>query len=72
MIAYGYARGEYGDEPDFESAYEAIKKSQELHKGPNSIDSSAEIASLEGDYEKALTKSTESCRLRILLLTILG
>ena len=60
MIAYGYARGEYGDEPDFESAYEAIKKSQELHKGPNSIDSSAEIASLEGDYEKALTNQLKA------------
>ena len=54
MVAYGYARGEYGDAPDFDAAYAAIEKSQSLHYGPNSIDSSAEIAAMEGDYEKAL------------------
>ena len=54
MVAYGYARGEFGDAPDFDAAYAAIEKSQSLHYGPNSIDSSAEIAAMEGDYEKAL------------------
>ena len=44
MVAYGYARGEFGDAPDFDAAYAAIEKSQSLHYGPNSIDSSAEIA----------------------------
>lgn len=54
MIAYGYARGQYGDGPDFEAAYNSLNKSQELHNGPNSIDSMAEIAAIEGDYQKAL------------------
>ena len=31
MIAYGYAYGEYGEEPDYGAAYEAIDKSMELH-----------------------------------------
>ena len=54
MIAYGYANGVYGDSPDFKSAYESIEKSIELHKGPNALDSRAEIAAMQGNYEKAL------------------
>lgn len=54
MMAYGYARGDYGDKPDFNSAYQAISKSLTLHEGPNALDSQAEIAAMEGDYEKAL------------------
>tara|TARA_A100000164_G_C21849963_1_gene744483 strand:- start:202 stop:1362 length:1161 start_codon:yes stop_codon:yes gene_type:complete len=54
MIAYGYANGVYGDSPDFESAYNAINKSIELHKGPNAFDSKAEIAAMEGNFQEAL------------------
>ena len=60
MIAYGYARGEYGDPPNFDAAYDAIEKSQKLHYGPNSIDSSAEIAAMEGNYEKALNNQLKA------------
>ena len=53
MVAYGYAYGEYGDSPDFEAAYDAISKSIALHDGPNALDSKAEIAAMEGDFQKA-------------------
>lgn len=53
MVAYGYAYGQYGDSPDFEAAYDAISKSRALHNGPNALDSKAEIAAMEGDYQKA-------------------
>jgi tetratricopeptide (TPR) repeat protein len=60
MIAYGYAYGEYGDSPDYEAAYEAIKKSRELHDGPNALDSSSEIAAMEGNYQKALSNQLKA------------
>ena len=60
MIAYGYAYGEYGDAPDYEAAYEAIKKSRELHDGPNALDSSSEIAAMEGNYQKALSNQLKA------------
>ena len=60
MIAYGYARGEFGDAPDFDAAFAAIEKSQSLHYGPNSIDSSSEIAAMQGDYEKALNNQLKA------------
>ena len=53
MVAYGYAYGEYGDSPDFEAAHDAISKSRALHDGPNALDSRAEIAAMEGDFQKA-------------------
>tara|TARA_B100001029_G_scaffold56457_1_gene45569 strand:- start:1240 stop:2394 length:1155 start_codon:yes stop_codon:yes gene_type:complete len=53
MVAYGYAYGEYGDSPDFEAAYDAISKSRALHDGPNALDSKAEIAAMEGNFQKA-------------------
>ena len=61
MIAYGYAYGEYGEEPDYGAAYEAIDKSIALHQGPNALDSKSEIAAMEGDYQIALDKSIKSC-----------
>ena len=60
MIAYGYAYGEYGDEPDFEAAYESIDKSMELHQGPNAMDSKAEIAAMEGKYQIALNNQLKA------------
>ena len=60
MIAYGYAYGEYGDAPDYEAAHEAIKKSRELHDGPNALDSSSEIAAMEGNYQKALSNQLKA------------
>ncbi len=60
MIAYGYAYGEYGDAPDYEAAYEAIKKSRKLHKGPNALDSRSEIAAMEGNYQKALNNQLKA------------
>ena len=60
MIAYGYAYGEYDDEPDFEAAYESIDKSMELHQGPNAMDSKAEIAAMEGKYQIALNNQLKA------------
>ena len=60
MIAYGYAYGEYGDEPDFEAAYESIDKSMELHQGPNAMDSKAEIAAMEGKYQIAVNNQLKA------------
>ena len=60
MIAYGYAYGEYGEEPDYEAAYEAIDKSIALHGGPNALDSKSEIAAMEGDYQKAFTNQLKA------------
>jgi hypothetical protein len=60
MIAYGYAYGEYGDAPDYKAAYEAIKKSRKIHKGPNALDSRSEIAAMEGNYQKALNNQLKA------------
>ncbi len=54
MMAYAYARGDYGDKPDFNAAYQSISKSLTMHQGPNALDSQAEIAAMEGDYDKAV------------------
>ena len=60
MMAYAYARGEYDGKADFESAYQSIEKSLTLHKGPNALDSKAEIAAIEGDYEKAVNSQLKA------------
>ena len=60
MMAYAYARGDYGEEPDFDSAYQSIAKSLILHKGPNALDSEAEIAAMQGDYEKAVNSQLKA------------
>ena len=49
MMAYGYAR-----DRDFESAYKSLDNSLRLHDGPNVSDSRAEIAAMQGDYQKAV------------------
>ena len=54
MMAYAYARGDYGDKPDYDSAHQSIAKSLTLHNGPNALDSNAEIYAMEGNYEKAV------------------
>ena len=66
MIAYGYAY-EYGEEPDYEAAYEAIDKSIALHGGPNALDKS-EIAAMEGDYQKAFTNQLKAVTVILHLL----
>jgi len=53
MMAYAHARGEYSGKPDFNAAYQSISKSLTMHDGPNALDSQAEIAAMEGDYQKA-------------------
>jgi tetratricopeptide (TPR) repeat protein len=53
MMSYAYLRGDYG-EPDQEKAMNYVKKSQQMHDGPNSYDSMAEHYASLGDYEKAL------------------
>ena len=54
MMAYAYARGDYGGKPDYDSAHQSIAKSLTLHNGPNALDSNAEIYAMEGNYEKAV------------------
>ena len=54
MMAYQISRGGNGVEPDLDKAYEMIDKSMALHDGPNILDSKAEIAAENGDYETAL------------------
>ena len=54
MISYGYAYGEYG-EVDFDMAQTVSDKSLALHNGPNILDSKAEQAYMQKDYDKALT-----------------
>ena len=53
MMAYAHARGDYSGKPDFNAAYLSISKSLSMHDGPNALDSQAEIAAMEGDYQKA-------------------
>lgn len=53
MMSYAYLRGDYG-EPDQEKAMNYVKKSQQMHDGPNSYDSMAEHYASLGDFEKAL------------------
>ena len=47
-IAYAFAR-----EGDYDSAYKSLDYSLRLHNGLNALDSKAEIAEMEGDYQKA-------------------
>ena len=47
-IAYAFAR-----DGDYESAYKSLDYSLRLHNGLNALDSRAEIAEMEGDYQKA-------------------
>ena len=54
MMAYAHARGDYSGKPDFDAAYQSISKSLTMHKGPNALDSQAEIAAMEGDFKKAV------------------
>ena len=53
MMSYGYLRGDYG-EPNQEMAMDYIKRSQQIHDGPNSYDSEAEHYASLGDYQSAL------------------
>ena len=48
-IAYSQARA-----GNYEAAYSSLFKSLTIHKGPNALDSQAEIAAMEGDYQKAV------------------
>jgi len=54
-IAYAFAR-----EGDFDSAYKALDYSLRLHEGPNALDSRAEIAVMEGDYQKAFNNQLKA------------
>ena len=60
MMAYQYARGNYDGESDLDMAYEMIDKSMALHDGPNILDSKAEIAAENGDYETALNSQLKA------------
>ena len=60
FMAYQYARGNYDGEPDLDMAYEMIDKSMALHDGPNILDSKAEIAAENGDYETALSSQLKA------------
>lgn len=60
FMAYQYARGNYDGEPDLDMAYEMINKSMALHDGPNILDSKAEIAAENGDYETALSSQLKA------------
>ena len=60
FMAYQYARGNYDGEPDLDMAYEMIDKSMSLHDGPNILDSKAEIAAENGDYETALSSQLKA------------
>ena len=53
MLSYGYLRGELG-EPNNKMAMDYVKRTQQMHDGPNSYDSMAEHYASLGDYEKAL------------------
>jgi ketosteroid isomerase-like protein len=54
-IAYAFAR-----DGDFDSAYKALDYSLRLHEGPNALDSRAEIAVMEGDYQKAFNNQLKA------------
>lgn len=53
MMSYAYMRGEYG-EPNQDLAMDYVKRTQEMHYGPNSYDSMAEHYASLGEYQKAL------------------
>ena len=53
MMSYGYLRGDYG-EPNQDVAMDYVKRSQQMHDGPNAHDSMAEHYAAIGDYQKAL------------------
>jgi len=53
MMSYGYLRGEYGS-VDKEKAMEYVKKSQDMHDGPNAYDSMAEHYASLGEFDKAV------------------
>jgi tetratricopeptide (TPR) repeat protein len=53
MMSYAYLRGDFG-EPNQEMAMDYVKRSQQMHDGPNSYDSMAEHYASIGEYQKAL------------------
>lgn len=53
MMSYAYLRGDYG-EPNQAMAMDYVKRSQQMHDGPNSYDSMAEHYASLGEYQKAL------------------
>ena len=54
-IAYAFAR-----EGDYDSAYKSLDYSLRLHNGLNVLDSKAEIAEMEGDYQKAFNNQLKA------------
>ncbi len=54
-IAYAFAR-----EGDYDSAYKSLDYSLRLHDGLNALDSRAEIAEMEGDYQKAFNNQLKA------------
>jgi len=54
-IAYAFAR-----DGDYESAYKSLDYSLRLHNGLNALDSRAEIAEMEGDYQKAFNNQLKA------------
>ena len=52
-MSYAYLRGDFG-EPNQEKAMDYVKRSQQMHDGPNSHDSMAEHYASMGEYQKAL------------------
>ncbi len=53
MMSYAYLRGDFG-KPNQEMAMDYVKRSQQMHSGPNSHDSMAEHYASIGEYQKAL------------------
>ncbi|RZP08479.1 MAG: DUF4440 domain-containing protein [Flavobacteriales bacterium] len=54
-LAYAFAR-----EGDYDSAYKSLDYSLRLHDGLNALDSRAEIAEMEGDYQKAFNNQLKA------------
>lgn len=54
-MAYSYAR-----EGDYDTAYQSLEKSLQLHDGPNALDSRAEIAAMENDFQKAFDNQVKA------------
>ena len=54
-IAYSQARA-----GNYEAAYSSLFKSLTIHQGPNALDSQAEIAAMEGDYQKAVDSQLQA------------
>ena len=54
-MAYSYAR-----EGDYDNAYQSLDKSLQLHDGPNALDSRAEIAAMENDFQKAFDNQVKA------------